>query len=50
MTLVSARLDAVKHKIVACNQESGGEKNHFICFKAAFSFHIWMEDHPFPEY
>lgn len=26
MTLVSAKLAAVNHKIVACSQESGGKK------------------------
>lgn len=50
MTLVSAKLAAVKHKILAWSQESGGKKNPFICFKAAFSLHILMEDQPFPEY
>lgn len=44
---MSAKLAAVKHKIVACSQESGGG---IICFKAAFSLHILKEHQPFPEY
>lgn len=30
MTLVSAKLAAVKHKIVACSQESGGKKEFYL--------------------